>query len=107
VGGARGDRNVPIIVNRAWGSSFLLDGRAASWKKALQRIFNPKERGMTPETMLELLRSSRYRPEFLTAFSDEPSLGNASRALASYIRTISLEIHRTTAVFLANPRNAG
>jgi cytochrome c peroxidase len=89
VGGARGERNVPIIVNRAWGSSFLLDGRAATLEEqALQPIFNPKELGMTPETMLELLRSSRYRADFLAAFGDEPSLENASRALASYMRTI-------------------
>ena len=49
-----GDQNVPILVNRAWGSSFLLDGRAATLEEqALQRIFNPKELGMTPETMLK------------------------------------------------------
>ncbi len=89
MGGARGERNVPIIVNRAWGSSFLLDGRAATLEEqALQPVFNPKELGMTPETILELLRSSRYRSEFLTTFGDEPSLDNASRALASYMRTI-------------------
>jgi len=89
VGGARGERNVPTIVNRAWGSRFLLDGRAATLEEqALLPIFNPKELGMTPEAVLELLRSSRYRSEFLTAFGDEPSLENASRALASYMRTI-------------------
>jgi cytochrome c peroxidase len=89
VGGAGGDQNVPIIVNRAWGSGFLLDRRAATLEEqALQRIFNPKELGMTPETMLELLQSSRYRSEFLTTFGDEPSRENASRALASYMRTI-------------------
>ncbi len=89
MGGARGERNVPIIVNRAWGSSFLLDGRAATLEEqALQPIFNPNELGMIPDTMLDLLRSSRYRSEFRTAFGGEPSLENASRALASYMRTI-------------------
>jgi cytochrome c peroxidase len=89
VGGARGDRNVPTIVNRAWGSSFLLDGRAATLEEqALQPVLNPEELGMTPETVLELLRSSRYRSEFLTTFGAEPSLEDASRALASYMRTI-------------------
>src|SRR6478672_13365506 len=30
VGKARGERNVPTIINRAWGASFFLDGRAAT-----------------------------------------------------------------------------
>src|SRR6266853_1070780 len=30
VDGARGQRNVPSIVNRAWGASFFLDGRAVT-----------------------------------------------------------------------------
>ena len=43
VGGAMGNRNTPIIVNRAWGSSFFLDGRAPTLEQfALQPVLNPK-----------------------------------------------------------------
>ena len=36
IGGAMGNRNTPIIVNRAWGGGFFLDGRAATLEKLAQ-----------------------------------------------------------------------
>src|SRR5207249_322378 len=92
VGGAMGNRNTPIIVNRAWGGGFFFDGRAATLEQlALQPILNPKELGMTPEAVLSLIQA-RYRRQFRatfgTGFDAEPSLELAARALASYLRTI-------------------
>jgi cytochrome c peroxidase len=88
VGGAMGNRNTPIIVNRAWGGSFFLDGRAASLEQlALQPVLNPRELGMSPEAVLSLLRV-QYRPQFRSTFDAEPSLQLAAFALASYLRTI-------------------
>ena len=85
VDGARADRNVPIIVNRAWGASFFLDGRAATLEQqALQPILNPKELAMTPEAVLAVARSNSYR----AAFGPNPTLEDVARALASYVRTI-------------------
>src|SRR5688572_13995077 len=88
VAGALGDRNTPIIVNRAWGESFFWDGRAATLEQlALQPVLNPKELGMSPEAVLSVLQA-RYRRQFRSAFDAEPSLELAARALASYLRTI-------------------
>lgn len=89
IGRARGDRNVPTIVNRAWGTSFFWDGRAATLERqVLQPILSPTELGMSPEPVLALARSSRYRHHFHTAFGNEPTMEQVGRALASYVRTI-------------------
>lgn len=89
VRGARGERNVPIIVNRAWGTSFFLDGRAATLEQqVLQPILDGKELGMTADAVRALVRSARYRSRFLAAFGSEPTMEDVARALASYVRTI-------------------
>ncbi len=89
VNAVRGERNVPIIVNRAWGASFFLDGRAATLEQqALQPILNPKELAMTPEAVLALVRSGRYRAQFRGAFGSGPTMEQVASALASYVRTI-------------------
>ncbi len=88
VGGVLGNRNTPIIVNRAWGESFFLDGHAATLEDlALQPILNPKELGMTSDAVLSLVRTS-YLSQFRVAYDSEPSLQLAARALASNLRTI-------------------
>lgn len=71
IGRARGDRNVPTIVNRAWGTSFFWDGRAATLERqVLQPILNVTELGMSPEAVLSLAGSNRYRQHFHTAPPD-------------------------------------
>ena len=88
IGGARGRRNSPTLVNRAWGSSFFFDGRARSLEDlALQPILDPAELGSTADVVLSLARSS-YRSKFRAAFDAEPSLEFIAKALASYLRTI-------------------
>ena len=75
IGGARGERNVPTIVNRAWGASFFWDGRAATLEQqVVQPILHPDELAMTPERVLALVRSSRYRSLFEAAFRSEVRL---------------------------------
>ena len=87
--GSTGTRNVPTLVNRAWGSSFFWDGRAATLEQqALGPILNPDELGATPDAVLALARSSRYRQEFVAAFGGEPTIFDVAGALASYMRTI-------------------
>jgi cytochrome c peroxidase len=88
VGGAMGNRNTPIIVNRAWGDGFFFDGRAATLEQlALQPFLNPAELGMSPESLLSVIQA-RYKRQFRSTFDAEPSLDLAARALASYLRTI-------------------
>lgn len=87
--GASGTRNVPTLVNRAWGSSYFWDGRVTTLEQqALGPILNPDELGATPDAVVALARSSRYRPQFLAAFGSEPTIFDVAAALASYVRTI-------------------
>jgi cytochrome c peroxidase len=89
IGGARGERNVPAIVNRAWGAAFFWDGRAPTLEQqALQPVLNPQELAMTPERVIALARSDAYRPRFRAVFNREPEIEDVARALASYVRTI-------------------
>lgn len=44
----KGPRNVPTLVNRVYGKSFFLDGRAPTLEKqAIEPILNPIEMGLT------------------------------------------------------------
>jgi cytochrome c peroxidase len=80
--------NVPAIINRAWGASVFWDGRAASLEQqALEPVVNPRELASSPDAVVALVRSNRYRADFCATFGAEPGLGQA-RALASYVRTI-------------------
>jgi cytochrome c peroxidase len=69
VGGALGTRNVPALLNRAWGRSFFWDGRAATLEdQVLQPIVHPDELAMSPSGIIALARSDRYRDRFARAF---------------------------------------
>jgi cytochrome c peroxidase len=88
IGKARGERNTPTIINRAWGKAFFLDGRAATLEQqVLQPILNPKEIAGSEDSVMALVRA-HYRSRFRDAFDAEPSLELVARALASYVRTI-------------------
>ena len=70
VAGARGTRNVPALLNRAWGQSYFWDGRAATLEdQVLQPIVHPDELAMTPAGIVALARSDRYRDRFAQAFA--------------------------------------
>ncbi len=88
--GRHGTRNAPTLVNRAYGRSQFLDGRAASLEEqALQPIENPNEFAMTMEEVLARLKAhSDYPSAFLAAFGKEPDSRNMAQALAAYVRTI-------------------
>jgi cytochrome c peroxidase len=71
---ATGARNAPTLVNRGYGRSFFLDGRAASLERqAIEPILNPIELGLTEQ---EMERRTGLKATEVTA------------ALASYVRTI-------------------
>ena len=74
VGGAKGTRNSPALINVGYGASFFWDGRARSLEElALEPIFNPKELG---NTEAELERRTGL------------SAADVAGAIASYLRTI-------------------
>lgn len=82
-------RDVPTLVNRAWGKSFFWDGRASSLEaQVLEPILNVRELDMTPSLVLALARSRDYRPRFVRTFGAEPQIEQVARALASFVRTL-------------------
>ena len=82
-------RDVPTLVNRAWGSRFFWDGRAATLEEqTLQPILNRHEMGLTNADMLSVVRQPFYRSQFVEAFDAEPTTEHVARALAAYVRTI-------------------
>ncbi len=69
-----GPRNVPTLVNRVYGKSFFLDGRAATLEQqAIEPILNPREMDLT---LGEIKGRTGLEP------------AEVSRALASFVRTI-------------------
>ncbi len=87
--GALGERNTPTVINRAWGTAFFFDGRAATLEKqVLQPILSTHELGGSEEAALALARSY-YRRSFRKAFDAEPTMELIARALATYIRSIA------------------
>ncbi len=88
--GRKGSRNVPTLLNRAYGSAFFWDGRAPTLEvQALQPIQHRNEMDMTmDEVLLRLRRETSYGRLFRRAFSREANGEDLARALASYLRTI-------------------
>ena len=90
VGGAKGTRNSPSILNRAYGTSFFWDGRAATLEEqALQPIENPLEMATKVTTVLERLKEDPdCRAQFEAAYEDGMTAQNLARALASFQRVL-------------------
>jgi cytochrome c peroxidase len=90
VGGQKGTRRSPRLINRGYGKSFFWDGRAASLEEqVIQPIQNPIEMVMTlDEVMARLKAGPAYQAAFQEAFGRGPSVEGLQHALASYVRTI-------------------
>lgn len=89
-GGRSGRRNAPSLVNRAYGSSFFWDGRAATLEaQVLEPIQDSLEMDLPIEQLVARLgEDARYRDGFAAAFADGVTPANVARALASYVRTL-------------------
>jgi cytochrome c peroxidase len=88
--GRRGQRNAPTLVNRGYGKSFFLDGRAATLEEqVLVPIEGEDELATRVDDAVERLRAERgYVGEFRSAFGTGPDRESLAAALASYVRTI-------------------
>ncbi|MDA2923638.1 cytochrome-c peroxidase, partial [Acidobacteria bacterium AH-259-L09] len=88
--GRQGNRNVPTLVNRAYGRSFFWDGRIPTLEEqVMQPIQSAKEMDMTVEEAVSRLKRKRaYRKQFQKAFQRQIHGEDLARALASYVRTI-------------------
>lgn len=83
-------RKVPAIVNRAYGTAFFWDGRAASLEEqAVQPMLNPREMGTTREAAVAVVQNDRgYSRSFQAVFGRDPRFEDIGRAIACYVRTI-------------------
>ena len=84
-------RRSPTLVNAAWGSIFMWDGRADSLEsQALGPIQSRAEMDMPMDKLIPRLSSIRdYKPLFAAAFPNEGlSASTLTRAIATYERTI-------------------
>jgi cytochrome c peroxidase len=83
-------RKPPSLFNRAYGTAFFWDGRAATLEEqALQPIDNPTELGTGVAEVVRRLRADDdYRGRFEAAFPDGVTAANVGRALAAFERLL-------------------
>lgn len=90
VGGKKGTRRSPRLINRGYGRSFFWDGRASTLEEqVLKPIENPIEMDLAvDDAIARLSADSAYASAFQNVFGSEPDQQSLARALATYVRTI-------------------
>lgn len=91
IGGQKGTRNAPTILNRAYGKTHFYDGRAASLEdQALLPIQSPSELGNTLENVVITVSAiPGYRTRFEQVFgTDEVTPDRIAKALAAFERSL-------------------
>jgi cytochrome c peroxidase len=91
VGGEKGKRNAPTVLNSAYAPIQFWDGRAASLEEqAAGPIANPVEMNQTHDVCVSKLEAdAAYQAEFAQAFGPGPiTIGKIEKALASFERTV-------------------
>ncbi len=90
VGGRKGKRHAPTIVNRALGKTQFWDGRSPTLEaQILGPIQNKDEMDLTVEDAMKRLNASDgYRQAFNHVFGHEPTPEALSEAIADYERTL-------------------
>jgi cytochrome c peroxidase len=84
-------RRVPTLINRAYGRSQFLDGRAATLESQIQGpVTAPDEMGTTPQAVAAAIAQlPGYRPLFERAFGDpKVDFERITYAIATFERTI-------------------
>lgn len=90
VGGKQAARRAPSLFNRAYGTVFFWDGRAATLEEqALEPIGNPDEMASSvPDALTRLKASEAYRKQFAAAFDDGVTAANLAKAIAGFERVL-------------------
>lgn len=91
IGGQKGNRSAPTIINRAYSLAQFWDGRAPTLEEqAKGPMENPIEMGNTHAAIVARLQSlAGYRPLFARAFgSPEIDIDRVAMAIASFERTL-------------------
>jgi cytochrome c peroxidase len=91
VGGQRGGRSAPTILNSAYSKFQFWDGRAGSLEEqALGPIANPIEMNLSHEEMVKKLNAIEgYRAQFQKVFGTEVTKEGVAKAIAAFERTIN------------------
>ncbi len=91
VGGKKGGRSAPTIINRVFSEAQFWDGRAPSLEaQAVGPIANPIEMNLPhAEAVKKISDIAGYKPLFKAAFKDETvTIERIGKAIASFERTI-------------------
>ncbi len=92
IGGKKGRRHAPSLLNRVYANHFFWDGRADSLEaQALKPIADPIELGSNVADVVRRLQAhADYPGRFKAAFGDGVTADNLAKALASFQRTLLL-----------------
>lgn len=92
VNGALGSFNAPSLHNRGYGRRFMWDGRFNTLEEqVLEPIGNPLELALgVPAALERLAADPDYAAAFERAFDDGLSEANLARALAGFVRGLTL-----------------
>jgi cytochrome c peroxidase len=90
IGGQKGDRNSPTVINAAYATVQFWDGRAASLEEqALGPIANPIEMGHELGAMVQdLSKLDGYTSRFQKVFGTGVTQDGVAKAIAAFERTI-------------------
>ncbi len=90
VGGAKGGRNSPTVINSAYYKLQFWDGRAKSLEdQAVGPIQNPIEMKMTLDEVLPKLNQIQgYQDQFQKVFGTEVTADGIAKAIAAFERTV-------------------
>jgi len=89
VKGRHGERNSPTLLNIAFISPLMWDGRAASLEQqSLLAFESPVEFDLPPEAAAAKLRRQGYSELFQQVFGEDVTTTNLAKALAAYQRTL-------------------
>lgn len=90
VGGKKGGRSAPTVINAAYNMFQFWDGRAGSLEEqALGPIQNPIEMNMTlTEVVAKLNAIEGYRKQFQQVFGTDVTSEGIAQAIAAYERTV-------------------
>lgn len=90
VKGRQGERNSHTVLNIAFMTPLMWDGRAATLEEqSLLPFLSHNEFDFPPPLVVEKLRRQGYSDLFQQAFGEDISIGNLAKALAAYQRSLA------------------
>jgi cytochrome c peroxidase len=108
IGGRRGARNTPTILNAMFNSTLFWDGRAESLESQTHEpLINPDEMGNTSheQVVKRLAAIPEYAAQFQKVFGGPVDIDSLGKAIAAFERTL-VSANAPFDRFLAGDRNA-